>query len=313
MSGLTITGTGITLGSGISIHMPPVLMLNLDAATYSVVTTSASQNINGSNSDTGNFFRPNDSRYADITIGWTVVGNPTWVVTAVSCNPSDQYSTIVTISNGVFLSGQSYAFTSEVSWIDSISDRAFILQNGVTYDNIDGGSLVFDAASSQSAICTSSLPNLSTWAVEVWHYYTGNNTPGSPEIVTETYTGDSGINYTLGSISNTTTGLSTGWWNGGQWIYTNPDYSLTPDNWYQIVGTYDGYNVNLYVNNTLVESSSIAAGNAYGSGQGIRLMERWDNAEYWDGKLGIVNIYDGYMNADDVTASWNANRTRFGL
>ena len=69
----------------------------------------------------------------------------------------------------------------------------------------------------------------------------------------------------------------------------------------------------MYVNNTLVESSSIAAGNAYGSGQGIRLMERWDNAEYWDGKLGIVNIYDGYMNADDVTASWNANRTRFGL
>ena len=236
MSGLTITGTGITLGSGISIHMPPVLMLNLDAATYT--------------------------------------------------------------------SGP---------WIDTVSSRSFTLNNGVSYSSDGGGSLVFDAASSQSAVCSSSLPNLSTWAVEVWHYYTGNNSSGSPEIVTETYAGSGGINYTLGAINNDSTGLSAGWFNGGSWIYTNTSYTLTPDNWYQIVGTYDGYNVNLYVNNVLVESTVNPAGNAYSSGLGIRLMERWDNADYWDGKLGIVNIYDGYMDDSDVDASWNANKARFGL
>jgi hypothetical protein len=34
MSGVTITGTGLTLGPGISIESPPILMLSLDAADY---------------------------------------------------------------------------------------------------------------------------------------------------------------------------------------------------------------------------------------------------------------------------------------
>jgi hypothetical protein len=42
-------------------------------------------------------------------------------------------------------------------------------------------------------------------------------------------------------------------------------------------------------------------------------MRRWDNAEYWGGNLGIVNIYQGAFKAGDVTTSWNTNKTRFGL
>ena len=42
-------------------------------------------------------------------------------------------------------------------------------------------------------------------------------------------------------------------------------------------------------------------------------MRRWDNADYWGGKVAIVKIYKHAMDASGVTASWNANKARFGL
>jgi hypothetical protein len=215
---------------------------------------------------------------------------------------------IDTRSPTLMLSLDAAGYTSG-PWIDTVSGRSFTLNGGVTYDSGNGGSLVFDPTSAQYAECTSSLPNLNKWTVEVWHYYAGTNTGGSPCIVTETFLG-AGINYTLGSIGS---GLDAGWFNGGQWIYTNTGYNLTPGNWYQIVGTYDGNFPKLYVNNTLIATGNVSGGSAYSSGGGIRLMERWDSADYWGGKLGIVNIYDGAMNQREISSSWNANKTRFGL
>ena len=197
-------------------------------------------------------------------------------------------------------------------WIDSISSRSFTLNGGVTYNSGNGGSLVFDPNLSQCAVCSSSLPNLAKWSVEVWHYYAGTNTGWSPCIVTETFVGG-GLNYTLGAINNDTNSLDAGWFNGGQWIYTNDSYNLTPGNWYQIVGTYDGTFPKLYVNNTLVATGSMSGGSAYSSNSGIRLMERWDSSEYWGGKLAIVKIYQGALNAGMIDASWNSNKSRFGL
>ena len=49
------------------------------------------------------------------------------------------------------------------------------------------------------------------------------------------------------------------------------------------------------------------------SGAGIRLMSRWDNADYWGGKLAIVQVYENAMDASGVSADWSTNKTRFGL
>jgi hypothetical protein len=79
-----------------------------------IEVTTVAQNVEGSDGTNGFFFRPNDPTYADIVPGWTVVGQPTWVVTSATSDPGDQYSTSVTITGGAFLSGQSYAFTGVV-------------------------------------------------------------------------------------------------------------------------------------------------------------------------------------------------------
>jgi hypothetical protein len=190
-------------------------------------------------------------------------------------------------------------------WVDSVGGKQFTLYNSPSWSSSNGGYFNFNAASAQYAESTS-LPSLSTWTVGVWHYYDGTNVGAAPCIITENYIGGN-INY---SIGNNNGGFSSGFFNGG-WRVTD-GYSLTSGNWYYIVGTYDGTTINLYVNNTLVDSTNYT-GSLGSSGAGIRLMRRWDLGDYWDGKLATVDIYDQALNSTQVSSIWNLTKSRFGL
>ena len=297
-----VVGSGITVESGVTIASDN-LLLSLDAATYSNTTTGTQQNVSGTSDNIG-FFPYGWPAYSAIQPGWTCVQTGA-VVTVV-----DGVSFTITTVGTPFTSGDSYTFTSAVSWIDSVSNRTFILNNGVTYSSSNGGTLLFDTASNQYAQCASSLPDLPTWSVIVWHYYTNTNSGSSPCIITEVYPGTTGkINYVLGSA--VTTGLQAAYFAPG-WVFTDPTYNLTPDTWNQIVGTYDGNIISLYVNNSLVAASS--NNNLAGSSNGgINLMRRWDSADFWGGYLSIVKVYAGSIGAGGVADDWAANAARFGL
>jgi hypothetical protein len=191
-------------------------------------------------------------------------------------------------------------------WVDSIGGKSFTLTNSPTWSSSNGGYFNFVSSSSQYAICNTSLPSMSTWTVGVWHYYTGTETGSAPCIVTETFIGG-GINYSLGKNNG---GFSSGFFNGG-WRVTD-GYSLTANNWYYIVGTYDGSTVKLYVNSILVDSTAYV-GTPTSSGAGIRLMERWDLSDYWGGRLSIVDIFDTDLGEPEITSIWNSTKSRFGL
>jgi len=196
------------------------------------------------------------------------------------------------------------------TWTDLISSKAFTLFGTPTYNSGNGGYLSFAPASSQYAQATSLTSSLGKWTLETWHYYTGTNSSGQPCIITEVFPGStSQINYSLGTNSGAGT-LQNGFFNGA-WR-TTTGTSLTANTWNHIVGTYDGATIKLYVNNSLIQSSSYS-GTAATSQGGIRLMRRWDSAQYWGGRLAIVNIYTGSFTATDVTQNYNTNKGRFGL
>ena len=198
------------------------------------------------------------------------------------------------------------------TWTDSVSNLVFTLNNSPTYSSANGGILQFNAASSQWASSPNqSFGSLSNWSVEVWHYYTGSNTGQLPCIVTETFVGGN-INFNLGNGNGSSGNLQSGYYNGG-WRTTATTYSLPTTNaWYQIVGTWDGTNNVLYVNNSVI-STVAGSGTSSSSGNGIRLMNRWDTGNYWGGYLGIVRIYNGALTPTQVATNYNANKTRFGL
>jgi len=194
-------------------------------------------------------------------------------------------------------------------WIDTIGSKQFNLIGGPSYEPANGGKIYFYAQTGQYAECSTSLPSLDQWTVEVWHYYTGSNTGGSPCIISEIYPGtNNSINYTIG---DNTGGFSAGLFDRDGWV-TSGNYTLTPNRWYHIVGTYDGSYLNLYLNGALA-ASNYYAGYPFSSGGGIRLMRRWDNPEYWGGYLAMVNIYSGAINQAKISQNWNANKSRFGL
>lgn len=198
------------------------------------------------------------------------------------------------------------------NWIDSIGGKQFTLYNSPTLGSNNGGYFNFSATSSQYAECSTSLPDLSQWSIGVWHYYTGTNVGSGACIVTEHYTGGN-INFSLGDNYNAgllSSGFFDGAWrNSGQ----NGAYTLTPNNWYYIVGTYDGYTLNLYINNSSSVGYVSYVGIPLSSQSGIRLMSRWDNNSYWGGKLAKVDIYDGALSTTQIDSIWNSNKSRFGL
>lgn len=200
-------------------------------------------------------------------------------------------------------------------WIDSVSAKSFTLYGSPTYSGVvGGGSFDFDPSFSQYAECTSSLSNLSTWTAIAWHFYTGANSGTAPCILTEKYPNiTNNINYSLGNnLGGSNIDLSSGFFNG-TWYGTPTGYNLTGGAWYQIVGTWDGSTNKLYVNNTLVQSAAASTLAPQAGGSGIRLMRRWDDPDYWAGRLAIVQVYDGALDAGQITSNWNANKARFGL
>ena len=201
--------------------------------------------------------------------------------------------------------------TTGTTWTDLIGGKVFDLIDGPTYNSGNGGYINFSASIGQYANCSTSLSTLSTWSVGVWHYYTGQNVGSSPCIVTEVYPGNTGtINYALGSLNDDNPNLETGFFTAG-WNQTTAGYTLTANTWYYIVGTYNGNQINLYVNNNLVRTTNTATASISSNG-GINLMKRWDNPEFWDGYLSTVEIYDKALTQSQITNNWDDTKARFG-
>jgi hypothetical protein len=184
------------------------------------------------------------------------------------------------------------------------------LYGSVTYSSNNGGVLTFNPTTGDYAKTSASLPTLTTWTVELWHYYTNTNSGEAPCLITEIFN-STPINLTLGTITG---GLQAAYFNGSSWIATE-GYTLPSAAWSHIVGTYDGINLNLYVNNSLLYSTPSGV-TPQSSGLGYHIMRRWDPEGYvdlWGGGLASLRIYQGAMSADQISAQFMSTKSRFNL
>jgi hypothetical protein len=202
----------------------------------------------------------------------------------------------------------SYPGTGTV-WTDLVGGKQFNLINSPTYDSGNGGKIQFQSSISQYAECSTSLTSLPEFTTSVWQNWDGVNTGEFPCILTEVYTGGV-LNYVMGKLQGGV--AQSGYFNGGFQI--SPQFTLSANTWYNIVTTCDSSQVvKVYLNNVLISTTSTTGAQPSSSNSGIRLMRRWDFAEFWGGYLSTVGIYNKALDSTQISSIFNSTKSRYGL
>ena len=223
------------------------------------------------------------------------------------------------VSNGLLLyidaaNTRSYP-GSGTTWYDlSGNNRNIILYNTPTFASTNQGSLDFDAGSSEFGTFTSPS-DLSVFTCEAW--FKVNTTPLSTTvqaIITQSFPGaNTRINYSLGFNGANNTGAYDGKINGGFWNGTwrlTAGFTPTVGVWYHTAVTYDGSTIIQYQNGVSQSTLNYAA-TPTGSGSSSYIMRRWDDANFLDGNLAILKLYNRALTASEILQNYNSTKGRF--
>ena len=116
--------------------------------------------------------------------------------------------------------------------------------------------------------------------------------------------------WILGQLSNSFMfGLST-----GRLTYLAANESFDEDEWYHVVGTYDGSQMNIYVNGEHAGSSSARSGDISYRLSSYRIGSYVDDNEsyFWDGKIAEVAVHSRVLSPQEIRSDFEARRSEFG-
>jgi hypothetical protein len=83
--------------------------------------------------------------------------------------------------------------------------------------------------------------------------------------------------------------------------------------WHQIVGTItSGNSCRIYVDGTLVGGPATLS-NTFTNVSRVLSIARYNNAGYWSGSMGIMQICNGVLSAAEVSAAWTGQRGLYGV
>lgn len=247
-------------------------------------------------------------------------------------------TTIPVVSNGLILHLDQYEASSwpgsGTTWYDiSGNDKhaTFYSNSGQSEGDgtpINGASLIhngnfyFNGASGSGLYQYAAGPNLGTnivtWTINTWFKVNSFVSTGTlPAIFTGRYTGDGDpshghVNFSLqfyngsGNDNAVYPGFFDGSWHIGN------GYNPGSDLWYNGVVTYDGNDLNLYINNLLI-SSLTAPSTSMVSSLGYRVGRRWDAYDSFDGYIPIAMLYNRALSVPEIAQNYNAHKGRFGL
>jgi hypothetical protein len=98
----------------------------------------------------------------------------------------------------------------------------------------------------------------------------------------------------------------------GSTILSGP--TINSDTWYHTILTYDGSLVALYLNGTLVASSTTSGSLSYAVGGNLNIgRKNLIDGEYLLGKVQVARVYNRALSQAEITQNYNALKSRFGL
>lgn len=213
------------------------------------------------------------------------------------------------VTNGLVLcldagSPRSYPGTGTI-WRDvSGTGNNGTLANGVGYNSSNLGSLTFDGIDDGVAVPNSSSLNFSSaLTISSWFKFTALPT-GELGIVRKELQWQLGLSDASTIRCLITTNGVTGWT-----AANDVAYSFATNNWYNMVMTFNGTNMLLYVNNILVKTASVTGAITTNS----NLVQLGYQASYLNGNYSICQIYNIALSAAEITQNFNALRGRYGI
>jgi hypothetical protein len=135
--------------------------------------------------------------------------------------------------------------------------------------------------------------NLPRFTVATWIKPNGTQV-GLASVIADTY--PSYVNYAI-TFDPGTLDVYGGTFSGN-W-YETPRATLTSGKWAHVVTTFNGSAIALYVNGTYIGQTA-AAITPQSSGTALRIGRRWDDADYYNGAIDEVRIYNRALSASEV-------------
>lgn len=221
------------------------------------------------------------------------------------------YTTDNCVDSGTYIVGTVSKDFGPSTWYDiSGNTNNGTLTNGPTFSNSNMGTIVFDGTNDNVQLGTAST-FLPTSAITINCWAKTNVTQVYKKIFVTVTTGTQsvhGVYFSLGpSPYNIYLGIITNI--GNQYASTSTDPSTTQFS--NFCGTYDGANIRLYLNGTLLATQSQTGTINNG---GIGRISGYDNGgEIWDGNISTFSIYNRALTVTEVLQNYNATKTRFGL
>ena len=222
------------------------------------------------------------------------------------------YSFAEIVTNGLLLNldaGNPASYPrSGTTWTDlSTPSRNGTLVNGPTYNGANSGAIVFDGTNDHVTFTANpTLTNQIT--VEVWVNLNSTTPNGLGWLLGRE--GSYRLIYGSGSISWVCATVNNGWYTAGTAIDSSA--ALT-SGIYQLVGTNNGSNNQIYVNGSLTSTGSAISGNILNVGTYNLFKTEAVNIDYGKGSLYAHRLYNRALTATEIEQNFNALRGRFGL
>ncbi len=203
---------------------------------------------------------------------------------------------------------------SGTTWTDIINYNIGTLTNGPTFNNENGGSIVFDGTNDYVTIpysTTLNTPNSATY--EIWVYVTaageflsrGTSDSGATPDNPRFYVGSGGTVYFDWSIQGADT-------------YVDTSTTISFNRWNQIIGVaIPSTQLRVYFNGGVQASYGTVAQTLPATIPntsdpliigGVNWIPR-----YFAGRIASVKLYNRALSTDEMLQNYNAQKTRFGL
>ena len=185
-------------------------------------------------------------------------------------------------------------------WLDqSPNGNNATLENGTATLNADGNGLVLNGSTSWT------FPNIAAgnaWTLNTWFKLT-SPVLNYPQIIGQLSSTSNNM-----VINASTAGFSGNFFNDGVWSSTNL-FNLTVGSWTNIQLTWDGTNMNLYLNGVLIETTT--PGGVSTDNNSDYYIGRDVGNNYITGEIGEVRIYNTPLTQTQVTADYQESLDTF--